>query len=74
VYVTNAKGIPAANPLQHLSFNFVHSVNTFLADSNGKFAYAGLTWYDNQSSTGDLISTATLPDQGSVGGATATLP
>jgi 6-phosphogluconolactonase (cycloisomerase 2 family) len=48
MYVTNAKGVPAANPSQHLSFNFVHPVTTFLADPNGKFAYAGLTWDDYQ--------------------------
>jgi hypothetical protein len=48
MYVTNAKGVPAANPSQHLTFNFTHPVTTFLADPNGKFAYAGLIWDDYQ--------------------------
>ncbi|HZR59078.1 MAG TPA: hypothetical protein VFA74_19580 [Terriglobales bacterium] len=47
-YVTNAEGAPRANPLQHLAFNFVHPVNNFVVDPNGKFSYAGLIWYDNQ--------------------------
>jgi 6-phosphogluconolactonase (cycloisomerase 2 family) len=48
LYVTNAKGVPAAKPSQHLTFNFTHPVTTFLADPNGKFAYAGLIWDDYQ--------------------------
>ncbi len=51
LYVTNAKGVPAANPAQHLTFNFAHPVNTFLADPDGKFAYAGLTWYGYQNNS-----------------------
>jgi hypothetical protein len=46
MYVTNANGVPESKPSQHLKFTFRHRVNTFLADPNGKFAYAALTWTD----------------------------
>jgi hypothetical protein len=46
LYLTNAQGVPQTKPSQHLNFNFSHSVNTFLADPNGQFAYAGMIWTD----------------------------
>jgi hypothetical protein len=46
MYVTSANGVPESKPSQHLKFTFRHRVNTFLADPNGKFAYAALTWTD----------------------------
>ena len=46
VYVTNANGVPESKPSQHLKFTFQHRVTSFLADPNGKFAYAALTWID----------------------------
>jgi hypothetical protein len=48
LYVTNAQGVPQSRPSQHLSFNFAHPVTTFLADPDGKFAYAGMIWIDQQ--------------------------
>jgi len=46
MYSTNANGVPESKPSQHLKFTFRHRVTTFLADPNGKFAYAALTWTD----------------------------
>jgi hypothetical protein len=46
LFVTNAQGVPQSQPAQHLTFNFAHPVNTFLADPDGKFAYAGMIWTD----------------------------
>ena len=46
LYVTNARGVPQSQPAQHVSFNFGHPVTTFLADPDGKFAYACMTWLD----------------------------
>ena len=47
-YLTNEGGIPNAQPEQHLSFDFPHPVTTFVADPNGKFAYAGVSWWDSK--------------------------
>lgn len=48
LFVTNAQGVPQNQPAQHLSFNFPHPVTTFLADPDGKFAYAGIIWVDSK--------------------------
>ncbi len=50
-YVTDANGAPNAKPEQHLTFSFPHPVTSFAADPNGKFAYAGVSWWDTQSET-----------------------
>jgi hypothetical protein len=47
-YVTNSEGVPNKLPSQHLNFGFAHTVNTFLANPNGKFAYAAQTWFDSR--------------------------
>ncbi len=47
-YLTNENGVPDARPEQHLAFNFPNPVTTFVADPDGKFAYAGVTWWDSQ--------------------------
>jgi hypothetical protein len=73
LYLTNAQGVPQSRPAQHLKFNFPHPVTTFLADPDGKFAYAGMIWvsqnpYNNYAavvlftidpSTGKLTNTGT---------------
>lgn len=73
LYPTNSQGVPQSHPTQHLSFNFPHPVTTFLADPDGKFAYAGMIWvsqnpYNNYAavalftidpSTGKLTNTGT---------------
>lgn len=46
VYATNADGVPNSQPSQHLTFNFPQPVHNFLADPDGKFAYAALIWFD----------------------------
>jgi hypothetical protein len=48
LFVTNAQGVPQSQPLQHLSFKFAHPVTTFVADPDGKFAYAGMIWTDSE--------------------------
>jgi hypothetical protein len=48
LYLTNAQGVPRSRPTQHLSFNFPHPVTSFLADPDGKFAYAGMIWVDTK--------------------------
>lgn len=48
VYTTDANGVPQSKPSQHLTFGFAHPVQAFIADRDGKFAYAAVTWYDNQ--------------------------
>ena len=73
LFVTNAQGVPQNRPAQHLSFNFPHPVSTFLADPDGKFAYACMVWLDSKNynnhaavvlftidqSTGKLTNTGT---------------
>ncbi len=46
VFNTNAQGVPQGQPAQHIGLNFAHPVTNFLADPNGKFAYAGMIWSD----------------------------
>jgi hypothetical protein len=46
-YVTNAEGVPNRQPSQHLTFGFPYPLRNFLADPNGKFAYAALVWLDS---------------------------
>jgi hypothetical protein len=48
LFVTNAQGVPQSQPAQHLTFNFAHPVNNFVADPDGKFAYAGMFWVDSK--------------------------
>jgi hypothetical protein len=47
-YLTNENGVPVAQPEQHLAFNFPHPVTAFVADPDGKFAYAGVSWWDSE--------------------------
>jgi hypothetical protein len=39
-YVTDSQGVPNTQPSQHLTFRFPFPVIAFLANPNGKFAYA----------------------------------
>ncbi len=48
LFLTDANGVPRSQPSQHLQFHFAHPVNTFLADPDGKFAYAGMVWTSSQ--------------------------
>jgi hypothetical protein len=50
-YLTNERGVPQAEPEQHLKFKFPYPVTTFVADPDGKFAYAGVSWWDSQNQT-----------------------
>lgn len=50
-YLTDANGVPDAEPEQHLGFKFPNPVTTFVADPDGKFAYAGVIWWDSQTET-----------------------
>ena len=50
-YLTDANGVPDAEPEQHLAFKFPNPVTTFVADPDGKFAYAGVIWWDSQTET-----------------------
>jgi hypothetical protein len=50
-YLTDGKGVPQAEAEQHLKFTFPHPVTTFVADPDGKFAYAGVIWWDSQAQT-----------------------
>jgi hypothetical protein len=50
-YLANANGVPDAKPEQQLAFEFTHPVTTFVADPDGKFAYAGVVWWDSQTET-----------------------
>ena len=51
LYPTAPSGAPAAKYTQHLTFNFPHPVASFLVDPDGKFAYAGLIWWDSETQT-----------------------
>jgi hypothetical protein len=42
MYVTNSEGVPNRQPSQHLTIGVPYPVITFLANPNGKFAYAVL--------------------------------
>ena len=46
VYSTDASGVPASNPSQHLTFGFPRPVTSFVVDPIGKFAYGADTWTD----------------------------
>jgi len=46
IYTTNAQGMLNEQPLQHLQFGFPYPVISFLPDPDGKFAYAGLSWFN----------------------------
>jgi hypothetical protein len=50
-YLTDANGVPDAEPEQDLTFKFPNPVTTFVADPDGKFAYAGVAWWDSQTET-----------------------
>jgi hypothetical protein len=50
-YLTDAHGVPDVEPEQHLAFEFPNPVTTFVADPDGKFAYAGVIWWDSQTET-----------------------
>jgi hypothetical protein len=50
-YITDANGVPDAEPEQNLPFKFPKPVTTFVADPDGKFAYAGVVWWDSQTET-----------------------
>jgi hypothetical protein len=51
VYPTDEHGAASGDPTQHLAFNFPEPVTTFLVDPDGKFAYAGMAWWDSQNQT-----------------------
>jgi|HubBroStandDraft_1064217.scaffolds.fasta_scaffold09387_3 hypothetical protein len=50
-YLTDERGVPQAEPEQHLKFKFPYPVTTFVANPDGKFAYAGVIWWDSQAQT-----------------------
>jgi hypothetical protein len=50
-YLTDANGVPDAEPEQHLTFKFPNPATTFVADPDGKFAYAGVIWWNSQTET-----------------------
>jgi len=59
-YNTNAQGAPEPRASQHLNFGFPYPVWHFLADPNGKFAYATTTWTDNQDNVYSVIRLFTI--------------
>lgn len=71
MFLTNAKGVPQRAGSQHLKFNLPHPVSTFVADPDGKFAYAAMNWTGSQSNIYTAIvlfiidqSTGQLTDTG----------
>jgi hypothetical protein len=69
-YNTNTQGVPQSQGSQHLTFGFPYPVISFVADPDGKSAYAGIGWRNNvygnyaavvlftiDPSTGDLTNT-----------------
>ena len=55
LYRTHADGAPLGTPSQHVTFSFLHPVNSFLIDPDGKFAYAALGWTDSQGDENSII-------------------
>ena len=47
-YRTDSRGVPQRQPSQHLRFTFPQPVTTFVADPNGKFAYAATFWVNSK--------------------------
>ncbi|HEY6337845.1 MAG TPA: hypothetical protein VIW68_05075 [Candidatus Sulfotelmatobacter sp.] len=76
MFLTNAKGVPHRLGSQHLKFNLPHPVATFVADPDGKFAYAAMSWIGDpyNSIYTDLVlftidqSTGQLTDTGEIVG------
>ena len=60
VYATNGQGEPSSTFSQHLTFNIAYPVNTFLVDPDGKFAYAAVTWMDQEDNSDAAISLFTI--------------
>ncbi len=64
LYRTHADGTPLGTPSQHVGFTFLHPVNTFLIDPDGKFAYAALGWADSQGNETSIILFTIDPSSG----------
>jgi 6-phosphogluconolactonase (cycloisomerase 2 family) len=58
VYATDAQGAPLGQPVQNLVFNFAKPVTDFVVDPDGKFAYAVVRWYGENSD--DVIALFTI--------------
>jgi hypothetical protein len=59
-YNTNAQGAPEPTASQHSKFGFPYPVFSFLADPNGKFAYAVMRWADQQGNNYDGLRLFTI--------------
>jgi hypothetical protein len=60
LYRTNAKGAPAAQPAQHLTFDFGLPVYSFVVDPHGKFAYAAILYTDAHGNSDAAITLFTI--------------
>jgi hypothetical protein len=60
LYPTASNGAPDAQPAQHLTFNFAYPVYSFVADPDGKYAYAAILWTDSQGNSDAAITLFTI--------------
>jgi hypothetical protein len=64
MYHTDLQGVPERRPSQHLRFKFPVTVNTFLADPDGRFAYAAAVWKDSNGNNFAAIFLFTIDSTG----------
>ncbi len=64
MYRTDWSGVPQRQPSQRLRFNLPQPVNTFLADPDGKFAYAATVWTDSKGEDVAAIFLLTIDNTG----------